>query len=175
MPSAHQQLRAANDCEGNVSVIHGFALVVVLVPSAPALKDSSDQTAIQGDWEVTGCTVHGHKVPEEQLRQIKVTVRGDKFQLTPWPTGLAIVPPKQVAFTFTPDGTEYRFLLEGKSGTKSIYLSRTIDGETQLLQGIYRLDRERMVICCSARNRPKEFLSEETDGSWLFELRRSQR
>jgi uncharacterized protein (TIGR03067 family) len=157
-----------------VNVISGFALVVVLVPSAPALKDSSDQTSIQGDWEVVGCKIDGHKVPQEQVGQLKVTVLGDKFQLNPMPN-FVITPPKQVFFTFTPGEVEYRFLLEGKSGTKSIDLSLTINGETQLLQGIYRLDRERMVICYSARDRPKEFLSGETDGNWLFELRRAKR
>jgi uncharacterized protein (TIGR03067 family) len=164
----------ANDREANVNGIPGFALVVILVPSAPALKDGSDQTSLQGDWEVVGCTIHGHKVPQEQVGQLKVTVFGDKFQLSPLPV-MTITPPMQVTFTFTPGAVEYRFLLEGKSGTKSIDLIRTMDGLTHLLQGIYRLDGDRLVICYRGGDRPKEFQSGEKDGSWMFELRRSKR
>ena len=157
-----------------MNVITGFAVVVVLVPSAPALKDGSDQTAIQGEWEVVACTIHGHKMPQEQVGQLKVTIVGDKFQLSPMPQ-IVIGLPKGVTFTFTPGVVDYRFLLEGKSGTKSIELSWTGHGETQLLQGIYRLERERMVICYSERDRPKDFQSSETDGTWKFELRRARR
>jgi uncharacterized protein (TIGR03067 family) len=159
-----------------VGAFQGFALAIILVPNAPALKDKnvSDQTAMQGTWEVTGFTICGHKVPQKQLAQIKVTVRGDKFHLTPWP-GLAFIPPKQVTFTFTPDAAEYQFLLEGSTGTKSIDLSRTIGSDTQLLKGIYRLDRERLVICYSGRDRPNEFESGEPSLNDLFELRRTKR
>ena len=160
-----------------MGAFQGFALAIVLVPSAPALKHVSDQSAMQGTWEVTGCSIYGHEMPKEFLTQMIVTVRGDNFQLSPSPTLCFINPGLQVAFGFSPDATGFRFSLDRKAVPKSIDMSRTTMGEsTQLQQGIYRLDRERLVICyTTVRDRPKQFQSDETSGAYLFELRRTKR
>ena len=150
-----------------------FALAIIFVPSAPALKDVSDQKAMQGTWEVTGFTFRGHKMPQEQLTQTTVTIRGNKIQFGTFPALSIVKPDSRIDIGLFSAATCYQFSLDSNVGPKSIDLSLTTPEHTFQHQGIYRLDRERLVICYSWRDRPKEFQSGETD--IILEFRRSKR
>ncbi len=104
-------------------------------------KAKSDQELIQGTWEVVSGEKGGEKLPEEIVKAIKITFKGDKLSLA-----------------HGDDAKEATFKLD--PAKKPRHLDANIDGKT--IEAIYALEGKNLKICAGepASPRPKDFKGE---------------
>jgi len=131
-----------------------LVVAVGLLIAADKPKDDTakkDLEALQGDWTLVSGERNGEKFPEELLKSLKRTIKGDKA-------------------TITRDGETIA------TGTMTLDTSKklkTIDvkleGMDQTIKGIYELEGETFKMCYAmpGGDRPKEFASKEGSGITL--------
>jgi uncharacterized protein (TIGR03067 family) len=104
-------------------------------------KGKSDNDLLQGTWEVVEAEKGGEKLPEEIIKTIKLTFKGDKF-----------------TFAAGDESKEGTFKLDPTKKPRAIDVS--IDDKT--IKGIYAFEGKKLKICAgdAGQERPKEFKSE---------------
>jgi uncharacterized protein (TIGR03067 family) len=110
---------------------------VLLLAGAPAT--AAPATELEGTWEATAATTDGKEMPAEELKFLKLTVRGDRYTYEEMRTvergTLKVFPAK------TP---------------KQLQLTRSVGG---FRDGIYERKGDTLKLCFNRRgaNTPKEF------------------
>ncbi len=107
-------------------------------------KGKTDKQLFQGKWEVVSAEKGGEKLPEEILKGIKLTVKGDKVEVE-----------------ILGETKEGMFKLDPTKKPKHIDL--TVEDKT--LKGIYEFGKDKTLRICAAMEadapRPKSFKAEE--------------
>jgi uncharacterized protein (TIGR03067 family) len=149
-----------------VNSIQGLTICLLMVPSAPARKDTSDLAKMQGEWAFTSCTTYGNEVPEDYVKKGIAVIRDDVIQFY----SLPIVHSK----------TEYQtialgcnFSVNSQASPKSLNMEYSVGNLVMKNRAIYKIDGDRLTICYSSAERPTQFVSGESDV--LVELRRKKR
>jgi uncharacterized protein (TIGR03067 family) len=119
-----------------------------------------DKAALQGTWKVTASESKGEKVPEADLKDLFLIIRGNAI--------------------FIREGgkTEenFSFLLDPLKKVKEIDVTLKVGpqkGRTD--QGIYQIDGDTLKICIQSNKdspRPREFRSPAGSDLWLVTLQR---
>jgi uncharacterized protein (TIGR03067 family) len=134
----------------------------LLIAAAPDDAARKDLERMQGDWQCTGLTVDGFRVPDDDAQAYFRTNRGDRYAVTRYekPAGKGTIrldatkSPRQI--DATPDGPA------AKKGP---------------LMGIYEIDGDTMRICVATagKERPREFASRQGSGHYLWVWTREKR
>src|SRR5262245_20346907 len=100
-------------------------------PHAAAAQDkagggTSDLERLEGTWEVVAAQKGNEKLPEELLKTIKITFKGEKL-----------------SFEIVGDTKEGTFKIDSKKNPKEIDL--TVDGKTA--KGVYAFEGDRLKVC----------------------------
>jgi uncharacterized protein (TIGR03067 family) len=132
-------------------------LLIVLVAGLLLAADDAkkDVQKFQGEWTLVSAKRDGQDIPEEMIKGIKRTIKGDDYSVTR-------------------DGET---LLKGKFKVDPSKKPKTIDltfkdqsGAEVTALGVYDLDGDNLKICYSnpGKDRPKDFVSETgiTLGVW---------
>ncbi len=139
-----------------------FALLAValgLVAAAPVPEKKDDLKKFEGDWAFIRWEQSGQLLPEENLREAKWSVKGNKYTFE---MGLV-----------SEEGT-----IKLGPGKKPAAVDLTITagpdkGKEQL--GIYRVERDAIVLCLAppgARERPTAFAAPADNGHMLLTIKR---
>jgi uncharacterized protein (TIGR03067 family) len=137
-------------------VAAGAVLAIGLGLASRAADDASgdtkkDMDKFQGEWMVASSERNGEKVPEDEVKSLRRTVKGDEF-------------------TVTRDGETLikgKFKLDATKKPKTIDIALEMGGDPVL--GIYEIDVDSYKVCYTqpGQERPKEFSSKEaTLATW---------
>jgi uncharacterized protein (TIGR03067 family) len=126
--------------------------------SLTALAGSAGGDAVQkelanleGTWQLISAETDGKKLAEEQVKQIKVVIKGDRHTVYFGDQALA----KQIQFRVDP-------------GKKPKTVDDTLD-DGRMIRGIYELDGDTLRSCVAAvgKDRPMEFSAKAGSGHTL--------
>jgi uncharacterized protein (TIGR03067 family) len=138
-----------------------LVLAVGLVAGADAAKDEArkDLGQLQGEWKLVSATRDGRAMPEDMVKALKATIKGDKF-------------------TIARDGKAVEgggLKLDATKKPKGIDMA--LGGGNQTALGIYELSGDSFKLCYSppGKDRPKEFGAEEGTGNTLSVWRREKK
>jgi uncharacterized protein (TIGR03067 family) len=140
-------------------------LIIVLVAglgiSGAAAHDAKDAAkkeldGLQGEWTLVSATRDGKDMPQDMVKAVKCTIKGDKF-------------------TIARDGKtveEGTLKLDATKKPKEIDMALSEGKQTAL--GIYELSGDTYKLCYAPpeKDRPKEFGAKEGTGYTLSEWRR---
>jgi uncharacterized protein (TIGR03067 family) len=142
-------------------------LAVALLVAADTPKDDAvkkEAGMLQGTWRVTSAQRDGTDAPEDEIKKITVTIKGDK--LTAHRTENAEKPEEKVY--------EMSFTIDPSQKPKWIdvtYMDGERKGESS--QGIYELSDDTLKICMSRGNtRPNDFETKPDSQRHLLVLKR---
>lgn len=129
----------------------------------PSAQVSNDTTALQGTWTASPTVTRsqqGKLLPPETI-QVTWAINRDRIVET------------TAAKPNTEDVDEhiYRFTLNATSSPKAIDLASVAYGK---MQGIYRLDRDKLTVCYHADGRPTAFAAGGESGPMLLEFTRTK-
>jgi uncharacterized protein (TIGR03067 family) len=144
-------------------------LAVALLIGADTPKDDKvkDETnKLQGIWRVASAERDGTAAPEDEIKKITVTIKGDK--LTARRTENADKPEEKVyEMSFTIDPTQKPKWID------VTYMDGERKGESS--QGIYDLNGDTLKICMSRGNtRPNDFETKADSQRHLMALKRGK-
>jgi uncharacterized protein (TIGR03067 family) len=133
------------------------ALGLLLGAEAPDAKKDRDQ--LQGDWTLASGERDGQPLPEDLVKSLKRTIKGDTFVVSRDDQALA-------------KGT---FTLDPSQKPKAIDIKP--EGATQPVRGIYELDGDTFKLCYAAPGevRPKEFATKAGSGHTLAVWKRAKK
>jgi len=148
-----------------------MVLAVALLLGADTQKDDKvkeESNKLQGTWTVTSAERDGSKAPDDEIKKITLTIKGDK--LTARRTENAGKPEEKVY--------EMSFTIDPTQKPKWIDVTYT-DGERkgESSQGIYELegDGKTLKICMSrGNNRPNDFETKGESQRHLMVLKRQK-
>jgi uncharacterized protein (TIGR03067 family) len=125
-------------------------VVVVLAVGLLIGADKKDEAKkelkkFQGEWVPVSVEINGKAIPEEAIKNVKVTVKGNKLTFTEGGT--------TIEGTFTLDPTRKPKQIDGKAKGPQGKEVKTI--------GIYELDGDKLKICdtLAGGERPRKFSS----------------
>jgi uncharacterized protein (TIGR03067 family) len=141
-----------------------IVLAVGLLLGADTGKDDAkkDQDKLQGEWVLASATRDGMEAPEEFIKSLKRSVKGDEY-------------------TVTRDGET---ILKGKFKLDPTKKPKTIDvtakdqnGNEMSIAGIYEIEGDSFKLCYSGpgMERPKTFASEAGSGISLAVWKRAKK
>ena len=139
-------------------------LMAADTPKDEAIKKEADM--LQGIWRVASAERDGMAAPEDEMKKITITIKGDK--LTARRTENADKPEEKVY--------EMSFILDPSQKPKCIDVTY-MDGErkSESSQGIYELNGDTLKICMSRGNtRPTEFETKADSQRHLMVLKRGK-
>ena len=139
-------------------------LMAADTPKDEAIKKEADM--LQGIWRVASAERDGMAAPEDEMKKITITIKGDK--LTARRTENADKPEEKVY--------EMSFILDPSQKPKWIDVTY-MDGErkSESSQGIYELNGDTLKICMSRGNtRPTEFETKADSQRHLMVLKRGK-
>jgi uncharacterized protein (TIGR03067 family) len=146
-----------------------IVLAVALLMAADTPKDNAvkkEADMLQGTWRVASAERDGMAAPDDEIKKITVTIKGDK--LTARRTENADKPEEKVY--------EMSFTLDPNQKPKWIdvtYMDGERKGESS--QGIYELNGDTLKICVSRGNtRPTEFETKADSQRHLMVLKRGK-
>ena len=130
------------------------ALLVVVAPSDDAVKAELEK--FQGTWQLVSAETDGKKAPEEQVKKIRVVIKGNKPSVFFGDDAVA----KEISFVLDPTK-------KPKTTTDSLP-----DGKEIL--GIYELEGDTLRSCVAGvgKDRPTEFASQPGSGHTLRVFKR---
>jgi uncharacterized protein (TIGR03067 family) len=142
-----------------------FALLAVtlgLVAATPVPEKKDDLKKFEGAWVFTGWEQGGQPLPEENLREARWSVKGNKYTFEMGP--------------MTEEGT-IKLGPDKKPATIDLTITSGPDkGKEQL--GIYRVERDAIVFCLArpgATERPTAFAATENDTHMLLTIKRARK
>jgi uncharacterized protein (TIGR03067 family) len=141
-----------------LAVVAVGALVAAAVRADEAPKKELEK--FTGSWSAVAVAHDGKKVPEEEVKKMTLTVKGEGYTL-------------HVA----DQAIEGKHKLDPTKKPKQIDAVRTKGphaGET--IKGIYELDADTFKVCFApvGKDRPTEFATKEGDGCRLMTFRREK-
>ena len=141
----------------NWRILTGTVVVLVLAAAPPeedAVKKELEK--LQGTWQLVSAETDGKKAPEEQVKQIRVVIKGNKHTVFFGDKAIA----KEVAFTLDPQ--------------KKPKASDDILPDGKMIRGIYELDGDTLKSCVAAvgKERPTEFAAGAGTGNTLRVFKR---
>lgn len=126
--------------------------LLALVLLGMTLSADDTKPSLDGKWELTKGVMGGNDLPEDIIKSIKLSIKGNEYEVT--------VGEDKIKGTATPDDstTPKRMKLADKDGPNA--------GKT--IYAIYELSKDEMKVCYAMEGTeyPKEFKSPE--GSKLF-------
>jgi uncharacterized protein (TIGR03067 family) len=137
-----------SDAMKKLMVVLAVGLLVAAENKDDAKKDLDK---LQGEWTCVSGERDGENFPEEVAKSLKRTVKGDKSDVTR--------DGKSVAKT--------TLVLAAEKKPKTIDMK--LEGEDQMLHGIYELDGDTFKLCYAppGAERPKEFATKAGSGLTL--------
>jgi uncharacterized protein (TIGR03067 family) len=139
-------------------------LIAADTPKDDAVKKEAD--ILQGTWRVASAERDGMPPPEDEIKKITVTIKGDK--LTARRTENAEKPEEKVY--------EMSFTIDPSQKPKWIdvtYMDGERKGESS--QGVYELNGDTLKICMSRGNtRPNDFETKPDSQRHLLVLKRGK-
>ena len=131
--------------------LSGLAAVVILFAGVASGDDKKELDRFQGEWVYVSSEKDGKKTPEEELKGVVRTIKGDQYTLSKGDKVLA-------RGTIKVDPSK-------KPATIDVMRS---DGDRALL-GIYEFDGDTQKVCLAApgKDRPREFSAKEGSGNTL--------
>jgi uncharacterized protein (TIGR03067 family) len=136
--------------------------VAVIFGVAHAGDDSAKESAkLAGTWEPTAAEDYGQKLPEEQVKNLRLVLTGDEFTTSDGDTTVM-----KGNFKIDPVKKPKRIDLKSTSGRHK--------GKT--LEGIYELDGDSLKICFvePGGKRPKELTSTLDNSAFLLVCKRKK-
>ena len=143
-------------------VICALAAVYFAVVIAVADETSNEAKDLQGTWQAVDLEGNGQKSPADQVRELKIVIRGDEI------------------YAVKPQGEDPRskFKLDPNKQPKAIDLFPQDQADPgRMVAGIYSLRNGQLRLCINlfgkdTAQRPKDFTTKEGDGVGLITLER---
>jgi len=140
-----------------------LALVCSLSLAAAADDDANkaDKDKLQGTWQMVSITVNGEEVPADDLKEVKLVVKADNFQVETPQTKL------EAKFTLDPEKKPKAMdvsVLSGKDKGKTFKVIYALEGDT------FKTCRP----ADAAKDRPTEFSSKQDSGLILTVWKRAK-
>jgi uncharacterized protein (TIGR03067 family) len=123
------------------------AVLLALAPTRVDDQAKKDREMLQGEWTLVSGERNGEPIPEDLVKSLKRTIKGDTFTVTRDDQPLA-----KGTFTLDPSKKPkaYDFKLEGMDNT---------------MHGIYELESDTFKLCYATEgDRPKEFAAPASSG-----------
>lgn len=147
-----------------------FSLMLLSMISSALLRAADDKPLdgdlkeLQGEWEATDFKIQGKSIPDEKIKEFRLTIKGNDFSFH---TIDGDKDARKAALTLDATTTPKALDLVPDSGPEK--------GKT--IRGIYALDEGKLRLCIpnhagEADNRPKEFKSAEDGNLALIFLER---
>jgi uncharacterized protein (TIGR03067 family) len=137
-----------------VALALGWPLLIMA-----ADKPDDDAKAIQGSWQMKHMEEEGEKAPPDQVKDFVFVFDGDKSSMN-YQGSVSY----EGKFKLDPSATPKQIDIILKEGT---------------MQGIYKLDKDGLMICAPAskdnKTRPKEFATKAGSKTMLMVLERQKR
>ena len=140
-------------------------LIAVVAVGVLAAAASADDAAVKkelekftGSWQAVAVEHDGKKATEEQVKTVKLTVRGDKYTFQ---VGEQVI-----------EGTHK---VDPSKSPKQIDADRSKGPDAgKTLRGIYELDDETFKVCFAPaeKDRPTSFATKEGEGQRLMTFKR---
>ena len=133
------------------------ALAGCLLPAADA-STQEEMARLEGTWQLVSAEADGKRLPDEQVKQIRVVIKGGKHTVYFGDKAIA----EGVPFTIDP-------------ATKPKQVEDTLpDGRK--VRGIYQLDGDTLRSCVAApdKDRPAEFTGKAGSGLTLRVFKRAK-
>ena len=133
-------------------------LIGLLIAAGPAKDDEAkkDLAALQGTWALESAEKDGKKVPEEEVKNTRLIVEGNKFRFS-----------KDSKVGTSQEGT---FVLDPTKSPKATASTATVgpDKGKEFL-GIYEIDGDKHTVCLAppGKERPKALSSKPGSGHFL--------
>jgi uncharacterized protein (TIGR03067 family) len=136
----------------------GFDARTMTDDDAKAKAIAAERKLFEGTWRVASMEVEGVAVPEEQLKDSRLTLKGDEF------------------FTGKDGAIKGTYAIDPTAKPKTIDVTITLpDGRKRTHSGIYELDAETYKVSMGSgpdKPRPTEFASKPGSGNALQILKR---
>ena len=135
------------------------AAALCLAADAPKDAVKKDQEKLQGDWILASGERDGEQFPDDMVKSLKRFVTGDKFTVNRDDQTV----------------TKGTFTLDPSKKPKAIDLK--IEGNDQVIQGIYELDGDTLKLCYAApgEERPKQFGTKAGSGHALVVWKKAKK
>jgi uncharacterized protein (TIGR03067 family) len=142
-----------------------LAAGLLLAAEAPAPRDDAtkkDMAKFQGTWTVVEIERNGEKDPEDRIKDIKLTVNGNKRTLK---RGDEVV-------------AQSTFKLDASKSPKQIDITlESGDAKGRTFHGIYEIDGDTQKVCLNLMgdDRPKDFSAKADSGCLLQVFKREKK
>jgi uncharacterized protein (TIGR03067 family) len=130
-----------------IVVLLATGLLLAAEPPAKEDAEKKDLDQLQGDWTMVAMEFRGDKAGEEQVKNNKLTIKGDKWTVT-----------------IADRETKATFKIDPSKDPKTLDLTITINDVITRSKGIYKLDGDTFTLCRTTGDveRPKEFKTANT-------------
>jgi len=137
----------------------GLALSLLIVGNAPTKETPKNEEKLEGTWKLIACEADGKDLPEKQLKDGKLVLKGDDYTVT-------------LADIGTVTGTQK---LDPMKEPKTIDIKDASGpNKDKTCLGIYELkgDEFRVVFAPPAKPRPTKFTTAADSGQWMHVWKR---
>jgi uncharacterized protein (TIGR03067 family) len=140
-------------------LLAGFSSRMVAGGGDDAVK--ADMKLLQGDWVMQAFEANGKALPEDQVKKVRLTVKGDRFMVD--------IGGKMLELSFKIDPTKK---------PKAIDLTVKMDDNSMVTLGIYEVTADTLKLCRTAegrKDRPTEFTTKEGSGTVMSTYKREKK
>jgi uncharacterized protein (TIGR03067 family) len=134
---------------------------LLFVATAAAADTDVEMKKLEGTWVIAGAELGGRDHLDD-FAGMKLVVKGDQFTIE--------FAENSDRGTFTIDAAKTPNWIDIKTGSKGPFFGRT-------LHGIYKFDKERLILCCEAdgKARPTAFEAKAKSRNMLLTYKRDKK
>lgn len=142
-------------------MVRALCGTLLVVGMAAAADDDKELKAIEGVWLIDEARLGGRDHTDD-FAGMKLILKGNQFTIE--------FAENSDRGTFTVDGTKSPKWIDIKTDKKGPFFGKT-------LMGIYKLEKDRLVVCCEAdgKARPTAFEAKEMTRNMLLTYRRDKK
>ncbi len=140
-------------------LITSFGLRIAADEKDDAVK--ADMKLLEGVWQMQSFENNGNRLPPEQAKTIKLTIKGDRYMVD--------LGERKFEATVKIDPTKK---------PKTIDVTMEQDGQKAVTHGIYEVTKDTFKICRTMEagaDRPKEFATKEGSGTAMAVYKREKK